>query len=114
MNVSAALQWPASRPWWCILIAILFVVAASLGAKNLYFRGDYKVFFKDDNPQLVAYENEKVSFNSSDGLIIVVVPPDGQVFSASSLGLIREITKKSWQIPFTTRVTQLQTISTLP
>ena len=39
-----------NRPWLILLIGMLLITAATMGGKNLYFRGDYKVFFDDDNP----------------------------------------------------------------
>ena len=39
-------------PWITILVVVAIAVAASYGGKNLYFRGDYKVFFDKDFPQL--------------------------------------------------------------
>ncbi|MEQ1667099.1 MAG: hypothetical protein ABL868_01475, partial [Sulfuriferula sp.] len=42
---------------WAVLIGtILIAVIAGMGMKKLSMSGDYKVFFKSDNQQLVAFE----------------------------------------------------------
>ncbi len=40
---------------WRIILATLFLVAvASSGILRLGFSGDYRIFFDEDNPQLLA------------------------------------------------------------
>ena len=41
-----------NRPWILLFFAIVLVFATAYGAKNLVFKGDYKVFFpNDEKPQ---------------------------------------------------------------
>ena len=87
------------------LILVLAVTAISLiGAQNLYFRGDYKVFFESDDPQRLAFEEMQNIFNKSENVAFMVVPSDGQVLKPSTLTLVNELTEAAWQLPLSTRV----------
>ncbi len=41
------------RPWLAVFLVLLVAVLFSWGAKNLYFRGDFRIFFSADNPQML-------------------------------------------------------------
>ncbi|NMP30603.1 MMPL family transporter [Thalassotalea sp. M1531] len=92
------------HPVWVILVSLSFAFFAASGAQNLIFKSDYRVFFGEDNPQLVAYESMQNIYNKSDNVSFVVVPEDGNVFTAKHLQALKELTKQSWQIPYSTRV----------
>lgn len=89
-----------------ISIVLVFIVAiiSMIGAQNLYFRGDYKVFFEPDNPQRLAFEEMQNIFNKSENVAFMVVPDDGNVLKPSTLKLVVELTEEAWQIPLSTRV----------
>jgi predicted RND superfamily exporter protein len=95
------------KPWLVLLIGIVFFVAAGMGGKDLYFRGDYKVFFGDDNPQLVAFEKMQGIFNKNENANIIIAPKSGDVFTPKTLQLIKELTDDAWQTPLSTRVDSL-------
>jgi hypothetical protein len=43
-------------------------------------------------------------YNKSDNVSFVVVPKNGEVFTAKHLASIKQLTKESWQVPYSTRV----------
>lgn len=90
-----------------LLVGILFFVAAGMGGQNLYFRGDYKVFFGSDNPQLMAFEKMQGIFNKNESANIIIAPKSGDVFNQQTLQLIKEMTDDAWQTPRSTRVDSL-------
>lgn len=92
------------RPWLVLLLGILFVFAAGFGSKNLYFRGDYRVFFEPDNPQRVAYEEMQDVFSKNENATIVIAPKSGNVFTTETLSLVKELTDAAWQTPLSYRV----------
>lgn len=92
------------RPIWVILVSLSLAFIAAFGAQKLVFDSDYRVFFGEDNPQLVAYESMQNVYSKSDNVSFVVAPNDGNVFSAAHLQAIKELTKQGWQIPYSTRV----------
>lgn len=106
----AATHWltlPTRFSWWVLLATMLILIAASIGAKNLYFRGDYSIFFEDDNVQLRAFDEIQTTFAKSDNLAIVIAPESGTVFEPETLTLLQQITQDAWQIPFSNRVDSL-------
>ncbi|MFW8589304.1 efflux RND transporter permease subunit [Glaciecola sp. 2405UD65-10] len=96
-----------ARPKLVIVVSIIFMLLAALGSKNLYFRGDYKVFFKDDNPQRLAYEQMQERFTKNESVSIVISVEDGTQFTQERLAMIKDLSDASWQIPLSTRVDSL-------
>ncbi len=97
-------RWVVSHPLWVILLALTFVVGAAMGAQNLVFKGDYRVFFSEENPQLTAYESMQKIYSKSDNVSFVIAPEGGDVFTPVQLEAIRQLTEEAWQIPYSTRV----------
>ena len=96
-----------TRPKTVLLIGFILIFVATFGAKNLYFRGDYKVFFEDTNPQSVAFEQMQNTFSKNESASIVIAPKSGTVFNPQTLTLIKEMTDDAWQTPMSTRVDSL-------
>jgi len=92
------------NPFWVILVCISFMIMAGMGAQKLVFKSDYRVFFSEENPQLTAFESMQKVYNKSDNVSFVVVPKDGNVFTAEHLTALKVLTKESWQVPYSTRV----------
>ena len=97
-------RWVIAHPIWVILLALGLVVGAAMGAQKLVFKGDYRVFFSDENPQLTAYESMQRIYAKSDNVSFVIAPEGGDVFTPVQLEAIRKLTEASWQVPYSTRV----------
>jgi len=97
----------AKHPIWVILVCIAFVVVNASAVQNLSFKSDYQVFFGDDNPQLVAFEAMQKTYDKSDNVSFVVVPKNGKVFTKEHLTALQSLTKRSWQVPYSSRVDSL-------
>jgi predicted RND superfamily exporter protein len=95
------------RPKSVLLIGFILIFAATFGAKNLYFRGDYKVFFEPENPQRVAFEQMQNTFSKNENASIIVAPRSGNIFTAETLTMIKEMTDEAWQTPLSIRVDSL-------
>ncbi|MBF0186496.1 MAG: MMPL family transporter [Magnetococcales bacterium] len=93
--------------WLVVLIGIAVVGAAGSGARLLRFDTDYRVFFSDENPQLVAFETIQNTYTKNDNVLFTIAPKSGKVFSRDTLAMIQELTEKSWQIPYSIRVDSL-------
>nr|WP_268820417.1 MMPL family transporter [Paraglaciecola sp. G1-23] len=96
-----------NRPKIVLCIGFLLIFVAAFGAKNLYFRGDYKVFFEEDNPQRLAFESMQAHFSKNDGVSIIIAPHSGKVFSVQTLSLIQELTEAAEQTPYSSRIDSL-------
>ena len=59
-------RWCMEKPKTVIALFLLACVITGFGAGNLYFRGDYKVFFEPDDPQKLAYEEMQNVFSKSE------------------------------------------------
>ena len=93
--------------WLILALSLCFIVLSSIGLGQLYFRGDYRIFFAKDNPQLQAFEQMQLEFNKSDNILIGIAPRSGDVFQPEMLQLIREYTEAAWQTPYSIRVDSL-------
>ncbi|TFH92736.1 efflux RND transporter permease subunit [Vibrio ouci] len=101
------LTMPTRLSWWVLLLTMLMVIAATIGGKNLYFRGDYNIFFDGENAQLRAFDEIQTTFAKSDNLAIVIAPKSGNVFEPKTLTLIQRLTQDAWQVPYSSRVDSL-------
>lgn len=101
---AAFAHWVIKYRWAIILIAMLAMVAAASGARHLYFTSSYRVFFGPENPQRIAFEALEATYVKNDSLVIVVAPPDENVFTRDNLAVIEELTERAWQIPYSNRV----------
>ena len=92
--------------WRFIVIAVaaMMVFAAGSGMPKLEFANNYRVFFSDENPDLMAFEEFQQIYTKNDNVMFVVQPKNKNIFSGDLMGAIEFITQESWQIPFATRV----------
>ena len=97
-------HWIIRWRYLVVLAVIGAVFAAGAGMPKLSLSNDYRMFFGEDNPQLLEFERMQNTFNKNDNIMFVVTPEDGQVFSVKTLKAIQAITEAAWQIPFSTRV----------
>ncbi|MFW2388658.1 MAG: efflux RND transporter permease subunit [Polyangiales bacterium] len=90
---------------WLVLFGALGIgVLAASGARFTEFKNDYQYFFREDNPQLRAFEELQEIYTKNDNTLIVLAPDAGKVFTPETLAAVGEITERAWQLPFATRV----------
>lgn len=92
------------RPVIVIVFTLLLTALAGFGASKLVFKSDYRVFFGKTNPQLIAFEEMQKTYNKSDTVDFVIAPKSGKVFSPKMMQMVLDVTRDSWQIPYSTRV----------
>jgi len=97
-------QFALNRPWIVLLLSIVLIFGMAYGAKNLVFKGDYKVFFSEENPQLTDFEAMQEIYSKSDNAVFILEPKNGDVFTPENLSAIYQLTTEAWQIPYSTRV----------
>ncbi|HFQ5377822.1 TPA: RND family transporter [Vibrio vulnificus] len=93
--------------FWTLIISLIAIVATAMGAKNLYFRGDYNIFFDGSNAQLQAFDEIQATFAKTDNIALVLAPKSGDVFDQRTLTQIQEMTEQAWQVPYSSRVDSL-------
>lgn len=109
LNVTQRLT-PAYVRWiirwrWPVLIACLVAaVAAGSGVRYLEITADFRVYFGNNNPQLIAYETLEDIYTKTDNILFVLQPRDKNVFTRETLGIVKRVTEEAWQIPHSIRV----------
>ncbi|USD39991.1 MMPL family transporter [Vibrio sp. SCSIO 43135] len=106
-NLNPWLTMPTRFTFWVVLATLSLLIAATMGAKNLYFRGDYNIFFEGTNKQLQAFDEIQTTFAKTDNLAIVVAPKSQNVFDIETLTLVQQMTSDAWQVPYSSRVDSL-------
>ncbi len=100
-------KWVIRNRWIVIVLSIVLVALAASGSKFLEFTNNYRVFFSDDNPELLAFDALEKRFSKNDLAIFVLEPKNGNVFTNEVLAAVEELTEKAWQIPYSSRVDSL-------
>ena len=96
-------HWVIRWRYFIILATFILVALSTLGFP-LRFDTDYRVFFGEDNPQLIAFEDLQDTYTKNDNVMFVLAPKDGQVFTNKTLEAVEWLTEESWQIPYSIRV----------
>ena len=97
------------RHRWLIVLATLLVVSLfGFQIRNIAMTDDLNVFFAEDNPQLIAFNQFKDSYGEMQNAYIAIAPENGNVYTRENLALIEAFTNKAWMIPYSRRVDSLQ------
>jgi len=99
--------WVIRYKWLVLLVTVALIFAAASGARLLVFTNDYRVFFGEDNPQMLAFEALENTYTKNDNVMFVVAPESGEVFSKDTLVAVEWLTEQAWQTPFSSRVDSL-------
>ena len=97
-------KWVLQYRWPIIILSLVFVALTATGGKNIYFTTNYRVFFSEDNPELLAFEALENTYVKNDNVLFVLEPADGNIFTQETLSAIEYLTDRAWQIPFSNRV----------
>lgn len=97
-------EWVVRWRYLILLATLIMVAMTASGVRFITFKTDYRVFFSDDNPQLLAFEELQNTYTKTDNVLFVLAPKDGNVFSPETLASIARLTESAWQIPYSLRV----------
>nr|VFK44788.1 MAG: hypothetical protein BECKTC1821E_GA0114239_10406 [Candidatus Kentron sp. TC] len=96
--------WVIHRRWWLLALAPLMVLALATGLGGIRFKTDYRVFFSEDNPQLMAFDEIENTYTQNDNVVFLLIPRDGDVFTRETLGALERLTEMAWLLPYSLRV----------
>ena len=96
--------WVIAARWPIIAATVIAVGIAAAGTLFLEFSADHRIYFSEDNPQLLAYDAMERTYGKSGNVFFAVAPADRDATSALALEAIEWLTEQSWQIPYSTRV----------
>jgi len=102
--VESFANWIVRWRWLIIIATLLLVGAAGKGMQRLTLTTDYRVFFSEENPQLLAFEALQNTYTKNDNILIVLAPKNKKVFTRETLKAVEELTEAAWQIPYSLRV----------
>ncbi|WMS85977.1 efflux RND transporter permease subunit [Pleionea litopenaei] len=97
-------QWIIRMRWLVVALTLATLVLAGLGFKNFDFKSDYRIFFSEENPELVAFDEMQDTYSKADNVMFVIRPKQGSVFTNQTLASIEWLTEEAWQTPLSTRV----------
>ena len=100
-------EWLVRWRWLLVVLAFAFAAFAVSGLRYYGFSNDYRIFFSEENPQLLAFENLQNTYTKSDNVLFVIAPADGKVFTPRTLEAVTRLTEQAWQIPYSIRVDSL-------
>ena len=93
---------------WLVILTTLFLVAvASSGIALLEFSANYRMFFGEDNPQLLALEALESTYGKNENIVFLIVPDDGDATSQNALSAAVWLTEAAWRTPYSRRVDSL-------
>ena len=91
-----------------VILTTLFLVAvAASGIARLEFSANYRIFFDEDNPQLLALEALENTYGKNENVAFLIVPDDGDAMSQDALSAAVWLTEAAWRTPYTRRVDSL-------
>ena len=93
--------------WLIVLASIAGVMFLASGGRFIEFSNDYRYFFTEQNPNLQAFERLERTYTSPDTLLWVMRPNEGTMTTPERLAIIKDITERAWQTPFSIRVDSL-------
>ena len=100
-------EWVVAFRWRVIVAVLILVAVASSGILRLGFSGDYRIFFDEDNPQLLALEALEDTYGKNENVVFLIVPDDGDATSETALSAAIWLTEAAWQTPYSRRVDSL-------
>jgi len=105
--VKSYAEWLIRWRYLVMIATVILVAAAASGARFLTFKTDYRVFFSDDNPQMLAFEQLQNTYTKTDNVLFILAPKDKTVFKPGTLAAVAHLTEASWQMPYSLRVDSL-------
>ena len=93
--------------WIVIVMSVLVVAVATMGVTQLEFSANYRIFFDEDNPQLLGLEALENTYGKNENVVFLIVPDDGDATSEDALTAAAWLTKAAWNTPFSRRVDSL-------
>lgn len=106
-RVVAYAEWIVRWRWAVLAASVLLAVLMASGARLIEFSSNYRYFFSEDNPQLLAFEELQNVYTKTDNVLIVIAPDSENVFDKDVLAAVQYITEEAWRLPFAMRVDSL-------
>jgi predicted RND superfamily exporter protein len=93
-----------SHRWLFICMTLLLTALAASGVTQLTFSNNYRIFFSEENPDLLNFNAFQQTYSKNDNILLVLQPPEGDVFTPEMADAVERVTREAWQIPYASRV----------
>ncbi len=97
-------RWVIAVRWPIIAVSTILVLLTGSGCLFLKFTTDYRIFFSEENPELLAYEALESTYGKTDNILFMLVPESGDATSEQALEALVWLTERAWQTPYSKRV----------
>ena len=97
-------EWVVATRWPIIAATLILVLLFAAGGLFLKFSTDYRIFFSEDNPELLALESLESAYGKNDNVLFMIVSDDGDATSEQALEAALWLTERAWQTPYSKRV----------
>lgn len=101
---SGMIGWIIRRRWVIIAFTIVIVAGAGSGMEKLQFSSDYRDFFEDDNPKLMAFEALQDKFVRSNNVFLAIESKIGNLYTEKGLKTLIRLSDELWTLPYVIRV----------
>nr|VFJ77862.1 MAG: hypothetical protein BECKFW1821C_GA0114237_11432 [Candidatus Kentron sp. FW] len=96
-------SWLIRWRYFVLIVTPLLAGLTTLGFP-LKFDADYRMFFDENDPGLLALDEIENTYTKDDNVMFVLAPDDGQIFTRKTLEAVQWLTKAAWQFPYSIRV----------
>lgn len=93
--------------WAALAVSVFVAILAGAGGLRLAFDNDYRIFFSDENPQLVAFEKLQRKYTKIDNILFTVGARGGGPLTPEILAGVEKLTAEAWTLPYVLRVDAL-------
>lgn len=100
-------RWVVRLRWLVVPLTVALALFLASGGQYIKFSNDYRYFFTDENPNLRAFEQLERTYTSPDTIMWVLKPHEGRATEPAILEIVKEITERAWQTPYSIRVDSL-------
>lgn len=97
-------DWVLRHRFVVIVLCLIVVAGLASGMGKLAFDTSYRVFFSEENPELLAFERIEETYVKDDNIQLIIAPKGGNVFAPEVLAAVEALTIEAWQTPFSNRV----------
>ncbi|MCI5141958.1 MAG: RND family transporter, partial [Candidatus Electrothrix sp. ATG1] len=87
-----------------IFLSLVLVLGTSCGTRFLTFSSNSRMFFSEDNPELLAFNAIEQTYTKFENVFFTIAPKSKNVFTQDVLAAVQELTQRSWKIPYSSRV----------
>ena len=68
-SAGAFAEWVIRWRWLVLIGSLAIAMLAGSGGQHLAFNNDYRVFFSEDNPELLAFEKIQRTYTKIDNVL---------------------------------------------